>query len=796
MIFLMSVYEQKNGIHSAVFYILGSVYMEQYSSTKLIRSKVVYTVAVVFVLVSLILSMVNYVYNRAESEAFETLHLQTKEIKENIELQIISDRENLSTMANFAAKLYSDGENYDLMFNSFEAIGLIRDIGILTRENMFVTKIGKMKVTGTEFEDEVRKGEYISGRVPDMTYPGREVIRSAVPIKVGTEIVGILYGIIDLKDFEQKYKELAEPRDAKLYVAERGTGNLIVDTRNPELGNLSDFKERKEKRGYSYNQMYNDIITGNAGYSAYMPKNSDEYYYVHYSPMNISDWQILMAKPESVVFENARETESRIFLVVGLVAAIMAIYLIMMFASEKKQSMMNLYASKIRKLLLEINQNHGSIIESLEIITGFSDARSAFYVDTDGEDFCYINSVYKSSMIIGDNRAYFISRLIEYVRSNLKKFKLSVGLDKITVDNELKAEDSKFYEFLREHEINAIYVSGISEKNGLIGVIGVINPVKNSMAKALLKEISVCLSMAISNKKYLNKTERTAVTDSLTGLSNRVAYKKDTVMFNETKPKNFSCVYIDVNELHSINNKYGHSAGDNMLIYIANEIKSFFAGCHIYRMGGDEFLVFVENTSEQTVVDTVEELNKKLSKMDYHISAGIEYKEINTNTETLVKDAEKKMYDKKAEYYQKKEEQLYKSGTNKDTVYMKTGIDEIDSLLPVVNKHYRAVYKVSLRDDTSKGILVPPYMKDYNEGKNTFSEIFSSYIYDMVQPDYRRQLQNFLKFDVLERQLADGIYPVISYRNSQGTDILLSIHPIKDNDTDNAETLWVFENES
>ena len=267
-------------------------------------------------------------------------------------------------------------------------------------------------------------------------------------------------------------------------------------------------------------------------------------------------------------------------------------------------------------------------------------------------------------------------------------------------------------------------------------------------------------------------------------------------MFNETTPRKFSCVYIDVNELHSINNKYGHSAGDNMLIYIANELKSFFAGCHMYRMGGDEYLVFVENTSEQTVVDTVEELNKKLSKMDYHISAGIEYKEINTNTETLVKDAEKKMYDKKAEYYQKKEEQLYNSSTNKETVYMKTGINEIDSLLSVVNKHYRAVYKVSLKDDTAKGILVPPYMKDCFEEKNTFSEFFSSYIYDMVHSDYRRQLQNFLKFDVLERQLADGICPVISYRNSHGIDIMLSIHSMSDKDNTNAETLWVFENDA
>lgn len=74
----------------------------------------------------------------------------------------------------------------------------------------------------------------------------------------------------------------------------------------------------------------------------------------------------------------------------------------------------------------------------------------------------------------------------------------------------------------------------------------------------------------------LNKTELAATTDSLTEALNRVSYKKDILKIDEEKPKEFSCIYIDVNKLHIRNNKYCHAAGDEMLIYIANTLKEVF----------------------------------------------------------------------------------------------------------------------------------------------------------------------------------------------------------------------------
>ena len=122
------------------------------------QNNIIYTIITAVLLCVVFLTMVSHLYVSAKNEAEENLHVQTKQIKDDIILQLISDRENLSTMANFAAKLYSDGESYDLMFDSFKPIGLIENIGILTPDNNFVTKAGSVDLNGKiSFEDAARE---------------------------------------------------------------------------------------------------------------------------------------------------------------------------------------------------------------------------------------------------------------------------------------------------------------------------------------------------------------------------------------------------------------------------------------------------------------------------------------------------------------------------------------------------------------------------------------------------------------------------------------------------------------
>ena len=65
--------------------------------------------------------MVVSFFVKAEDDAYEMLHIQTKQIKDDLTLQLKSDRENLVTLARLATKMNQNGEGYELIFESFEA---------------------------------------------------------------------------------------------------------------------------------------------------------------------------------------------------------------------------------------------------------------------------------------------------------------------------------------------------------------------------------------------------------------------------------------------------------------------------------------------------------------------------------------------------------------------------------------------------------------------------------------------------------------------------------------------------
>ncbi len=758
----------------------------KYRKTQHRKNNILYTVTAVILLCIVFLNVVSYFYHAAEDEAYENLHIQTKQIKDDMELQLLSDRENLATMANFAAKLYSDGESFNLMFNSFKPIGLIENIGILMPDNTFITRAGTLDLNGQiSFEEEKLKDEYISGRVKDLTRDNYEIIRSAVPIKVNGNTIGILYGVIKLDVLGNKYNNMAKELDAQLFVYDKETGNLVIDTINDKLGNISFLENREYNDGYSYEQM----INSEKGYTSFQSVLKDEELYVHFSTLEGIDWKITLARYESQVFEKTHII-SRIFLVsFVIIFLIMVLYIMVLLRSERQRSFATACASKIRKLLLEINQQQNNVSESLKEIARFTKSRSAVFFDADGENYNFVMPANLNEILSGDDRKYFISEILRYAAELHKVNNLAVSLMCITPNNHLVKTNLAFYDFLKEHKITEVSFATVIDKNNHIGILGVLNPKNGRTARLLLEDVAVCFSIAIYNKKHLNKTVIAATTDSLTGVSNRVTYKKDLLMFDEEKPQEFSCIYIDVNELHLRNNKYGHAAGDEMLLYIANTLKEVFYGYKIYRMGGDEFLVFAQNTSQDDIKKGIDMLIEQLEPRDYHVAVGMSYRTQNTNTEEMVREAEIRMYEAKAQYYQAKEAK--KTLTDNEYVHTKTGILEIDTMISVMKEKYNGIYRVDLDTNKAHRILMPAYL-GYNENEEHFSALLTKYIDDSVAPEFHRAMISFLNYDALKRQLLEGKTPRITYKKTNGDTVVLSIYKLSNEDIAVSNTLWVF----
>ena len=87
--------------------------------------------------------------------------------------------------------------------------------------------------------------------------------------------------------------------------------------------------------------------------------------------------------------------------------------------------------------------------------------------------------------------------------------------------------------------------------------------------------------------------------DSLTGLRNTTSYTAWVAKFDqeiESENVDFGVVVLDLNNLKEANDKYGHAIGNKLIISAANLISDIFKRSPVFRIGGDEFLVVLQNS--------------------------------------------------------------------------------------------------------------------------------------------------------------------------------------------------------
>ncbi|MBQ1186871.1 MAG: diguanylate cyclase [Clostridia bacterium] len=111
------------------------------------------------------------------------------------------------------------------------------------------------------------------------------------------------------------------------------------------------------------------------------------------------------------------------------------------------------------------------------------------------------------------------------------------------------------------------------------------------------------LSAAFENMtKRLQEREEllriSANRDSLTGLRNTTSYSAWVANFDKAingTNTDFGVVVLDLNELKETNDKYGHAVGDKLIATAAKVISDVFKRSPVFRIGGDEFLVVLQN---------------------------------------------------------------------------------------------------------------------------------------------------------------------------------------------------------
>jgi diguanylate cyclase (GGDEF)-like protein/PAS domain S-box-containing protein len=107
------------------------------------------------------------------------------------------------------------------------------------------------------------------------------------------------------------------------------------------------------------------------------------------------------------------------------------------------------------------------------------------------------------------------------------------------------------------------------------------------------------------SKTLEEKLQAEAITDELTGLYNRRGFftfaEQQCKLARRTK-RRMSLLYLDLDDLKAINDRFGHNIGDEALIDAANILKHAFRGSDIIaRIGGDEFAVLLTEHSDSDI---------------------------------------------------------------------------------------------------------------------------------------------------------------------------------------------------
>ncbi len=190
--------------------------------------------------------------------------------------------------------------------------------------------------------------------------------------------------------------------------------------------------------------------------------------------------------------------------------------------------------------------------------------------------------------------------------------------------------------------------------------------------KDQLREISeIQHNLSVSEEKYTYL----AMHDMLTGLPNRRSLFEDAnrILIN-SNGKKAALLFIDMDNFKYINDTMGHEFGD-LLIKGASERLSLdlFENSTLYRLGGDEFIIFAEETglegAEQLTADIMYSFREKffINNIGFHISFSIGiamYPDHGNTIEDLIKSADIAMY--KAKESGKSRYILYDASMNKD----------------------------------------------------------------------------------------------------------------------------------
>ncbi len=183
-----------------------------------------------------------------------------------------------------------------------------------------------------------------------------------------------------------------------------------------------------------------------------------------------------------------------------------------------------------------------------------------------------------------------------------------------------------------------------------------------SRGKALLDETGRPVRMAGSITDVSERRAREALVqhmafhDSLTGIANRAALNRelDTLITGADGERRGAVLFIDLDNFKGVNDIFGHSYGDSLLVVVSQLLRGVDDGRHfVARVGGDEFIVILQEDDRSRIAAYAEKLLAlfanpiSVNGKSFYVTVSIGltvFPDDGTTVEELFKNADLAMY--------------------------------------------------------------------------------------------------------------------------------------------------------
>lgn len=169
------------------------------------------------------------------------------------------------------------------------------------------------------------------------------------------------------------------------------------------------------------------------------------------------------------------------------------------------------------------------------------------------------------------------------------------------------------------------------------------------------------IALFVFYQSYM-RSKKHAYYDELTGIANRrlIMKRLQELGDEQTGKAQYALLNIDLNHFKQINDSYGHAAGDALLTFVAQQLKTQLRSSDLLaRMGGDEFMLILYR------LESLQQAQAQAAKLQAHFAAhsldwqGAEFNaslsigvahstEVDGNVEALLMLADKRMYQQKS----------------------------------------------------------------------------------------------------------------------------------------------------